>query len=154
MRIETLRKTALHGSYHFSDRTFTAEIALHGPFYMVPDWLYFRRQHAGQGGKNPSVRGRCINLNPRRANRLRHPSARLYAEYIWAYVAAIHRAPLSAADRQECYRILARWVASRAAPVAGRTLSRSGLGGEEATLAAPSGLSITAVVAGLEQRPS
>ena len=154
VRLETLRKTALHGSYHFSDRTFTAEIALHGPFYMVPDWLYFRRRHAGQGGKNPSVRARCANLDPRRANRLRHPTARLYAEYIWAYVAAIHRAPLSAADRQECYRILARWMASRAAPVAGRTLSHRGLAGEEATSTSPPGLSVEAIVAGLEQRPS
>ena len=153
VRLETLRKSALHGSYHFSDRTFTAEIALHGPFYMVPDWLYFRRQHAGQGGKNPSVRARCANLDPRRASRLRHPTARLYAEYIWGYVTAIHRALLSPADRQECYRILVRWVASRAAPVAGRSLSRSGLGGQEATSAPPPGLSIDAVVAGLERRP-
>ena len=127
---------ALHASYHFADRTFTAEIGLHGPFYMVPDWLYFRRQHAGQGGARTTVRARCANLDPRRADRLRHPAARLYAEYIWGYVAAIRRAPLSPADRQECYRLLSRWVASRAVPVAGRSLSRSGLRTAEPTSAA------------------
>ena len=41
------------------------------------------------------MRARCTNLDPRRADRLRHPTARLYAEYIWGYVAAIQRAPLS-----------------------------------------------------------
>ena len=48
VRTDALRRTALHGSYHFADRTFTVELALHGPFYMVPDYLYFRRQQAGR----------------------------------------------------------------------------------------------------------
>lgn len=127
VRTDVLRRTPLHDSYHFSDRTFTAEIALHGSFYMVPDWLYFRRHHAGQGGRRSTMRARCTNLDPRRADRLRHPAVRLYGEYIWGYVAAIARAPLSPADKRECYRLLARWAAGRVAPVAARSLSRSGL---------------------------
>ena len=154
IRMDVLRRTSLHASYHFADRTFTAEIGLHGPFYMVPDRLYFRRQHAGQGGKISSVRNRCANLDPRRADRLRNPAVRLYAEYIWGYATAIRRAPLSPADRQECYRVLAQWVASRAASVAGRTLSRSGLQVGEPGPAAPPDMSIKAVVAGQQGRPS
>ncbi len=127
MRTEVLRRTALHGSYHFADRTFTMELAMHGPFYMVPDYLWFRRAHAGQAGARKSVRSRCANLDPRRAHRFRHPAARLYGEYLLAYASAIRRAPMSAADQRECYRILARWTASRALPVVGRTLSRTGL---------------------------
>jgi glycosyltransferase involved in cell wall biosynthesis len=127
MRTDVLRRTALHGSYHFADRTFTAELGLHGPFYMVPDWLYFRRHHPDQGGAIQSVRARCTNFDPRRADRLRHPIVRLYAEYILGYVTAIHRAPLTPSERQECYRYLAQWASGRAAPVASRTLSRSGL---------------------------
>jgi len=148
VRMDVLRRIALHASYHFADRTFTAEIALHGPFFMVPDWLYFRRYHAGQGGKRANVRDRCTNLDPRRADRLRHPVARLYAEYVWGYMAAIHRAPLSPADRRECYQILGRWVVGRAAPVVGRTLSRSGLQATESLSDAPPDISIAAVVAG------
>ena len=53
-------------------------------------------------------------MDPRRANRLRHPAVRLYTEYIWAFVRAIHRAPLSAQDRRQCYRYLVEWFASRA----------------------------------------
>ena len=106
IRMGVLRQTPLHASYHFADRTFTAEIALHGPFYMVPDWLYFRRQHAGQGGAQASIRKRCANMDPRRANRVRYPVARLYAEYVWGFAGAIRRAPLSPADRRECYGVL------------------------------------------------
>jgi glycosyltransferase involved in cell wall biosynthesis len=154
MRTEVLRRTALHGSHHFADRTFTIELALHGPFYMVPEYLYFRRQHAGQGGAHTSIRRRCANMDPRRADRLRHPVARLYGEYILGYVVAIKRAPLSAADKRQCYGILTRWVASRAIPVAGRTLSRSGLTMGESRSEVPRTISLDDVVAGSRKRIS
>jgi glycosyltransferase involved in cell wall biosynthesis len=148
IRTSVLRRVALHDSYHFADRIFTTEIGLHGPFYMVPDWLYFRRKHAGQGGAHADLRRRCTNLDPRRASRLRHPAARLYAEYILGYLKAVRHAPISAADRRECYQLLARWMAGRAMPVVARSVSRSGLQTAEATSAAPPGLSVAAVVAG------
>ncbi|MPY81110.1 MAG: glycosyltransferase [Actinophytocola sp.] len=115
IRTEVLRRTPLVDSYHHADRTIVAELALHGPFYQVPDWLYFRRDHPDRAERAcPTVRTRCANLDPRRANRLRHPILRLYAEYVWGYAAAVRRAPLSAADKEECYRHLARWLARRA----------------------------------------
>jgi glycosyltransferase involved in cell wall biosynthesis len=117
VRTNVLRRTALHGSHHHADRTITTEIALHGPFYQVQDWLYFRRDHPDREERAcPTVRTRCANMDPRRADRLRHPAVRLYGEYILAYVAAIRRAPLSSADRRECYRYLAQWATSRARP--------------------------------------
>jgi glycosyltransferase involved in cell wall biosynthesis len=115
MRMNIRRRIALMGSHHHADRNITAEIALYGPFYQVPDWLYFRREHPGQNGRAP-MRRRCANMDPRRANPWRHPAARLYGEYIWAYVSAIHRAPLSIADRRECYRHLMQWMASHERP--------------------------------------
>ena len=45
IRMPVLRQTALNGSYYRADRTFVSELALAGPFYHVPDWLYFRRDH-------------------------------------------------------------------------------------------------------------
>ena len=45
IRTAILRRTPLHGSYHHADRTVMTELALYGPFYQVPDWLYFRRDH-------------------------------------------------------------------------------------------------------------
>jgi glycosyltransferase involved in cell wall biosynthesis len=121
VRTDVLRRTALHGSFHFADRTIVTEIGLHGPFCQIPDYLHFRRAHS----ERPpwwTVRDRCAAMDPRRADRLRNPVARLYTEYLWAYVRAIRHAPLSAADRRECYRCLASWMASRALPVASRSV--------------------------------
>jgi glycosyltransferase involved in cell wall biosynthesis len=114
IRITVLRQTPLYGSYHHSDRTLIAELALHGPFYQVPDWLYFRRDHPERAERAfGTVRSWCANLDPRRTDRLRNPAIRLYAEYVWGFVAAIQRAPMSQAERRECYRHLARWLISR-----------------------------------------
>lgn len=152
IRTSVLRRTGLHRSHHFADRTFTTELGLHGPFYMIPDYLYFRRYHAGQAGATASIRSRCERFDPRRANRLRHPVARLYAEYLLSYVTAIHRAPLPAEEKQRCYRLLARWASARALPVAGRIASRSGLTREESLSPAPSGISVDTLVARAERR--
>jgi glycosyltransferase involved in cell wall biosynthesis len=119
IRARTVRAIAPQDSYHHSDRTIVAEMSLYGPFYQVPDWLYFRRVPPVQAEAGwpeqrwPSARARCANMDPRRANRLRHPGIRLYGEYVWAYVSAVQRAPLSSADRRECYRHLANWLISR-----------------------------------------
>ena len=115
IRTDVLRQTALNGSYYRADRTLVPEIALYGRFYHVPDWLYFRRDHPDRAARSFSdVRGWCANLDPRRADRLRHPVVRLYAEYVWGFVSAISRSPLTAAEKRACLGHLARWAASRA----------------------------------------
>jgi glycosyltransferase involved in cell wall biosynthesis len=135
IRMKVLRKTSLLGSYHRADRTITAELVLHGPFYQVPDWLYMRRDHPDRVERAcPTVRSRCALLDPRRADRLRHPTVRLYAEYVWAYVAAIQGAPLSYADRHECYRRLMEWASSRALPGRTRRAGEPGPGSAKAPL--------------------
>ena len=146
IRIEVLRRTAMKESYHHADHTIVAELALHGRFYQVPDWLYFRRDHPDRAERaNPTVRSRCANMDPRRASRLRHPVVRLYGEYIWAYIRAIRHSPLSAEDRRECYWHLARWFASRA--------SRGRVGPGEAPLPAPVDGPMESIVAGLKGMP-
>jgi glycosyltransferase involved in cell wall biosynthesis len=153
MRTAVLLRTHLHGSHHFADRTINTELGLHGPFRMVPDWLYFRRDHPER--KSPyTVRTRCAYLDPRRADRLRHPVVRLYGEYIWGYVTAIRNAPLSPAERTECYRYLARWMAGRVVPAASRTLRGGALqSGNTATDNVPV-ITVDALVAGRERRTS
>ena len=117
IRREVLLRTAMKESYHHADRTIIAELALHGRFYQVPDWLYFRRDHPGRAERaHPSVRGRCANMDPRRGNQWLNPTPRLFAEYIGAYVRMIHRAPLTLDDRRECYRHLAEWATRRFRP--------------------------------------
>ena len=102
IRMDVLRRAPLLASYYHSDRTQVAGMALYGPFYHVPDWLYFRRDHDERAKwAFKTARSWCANLDPRRADALRNPALRLYAEYIWGYVSAIHGAPLSPADKRE-----------------------------------------------------
>ena len=92
------------------------------------------------------MRSRCANMDPRRADRLRHPAVRLYGEYIWGYIRAIRHAPLSSAERRECYRYLADWLASRPARAAPRK--------SEPTPVPHPDISVDSMVAGRERRPS
>jgi glycosyltransferase involved in cell wall biosynthesis len=126
VRSDVLRRTRLQQSYHHADRTIVTEIALNGPFYQVPEVLYSRRDHPARAERAmPSMRARCANLDPRRANRLRNPAMRLLAEYIWGFVSAVRRAPLTSADRRRCYQYLALWMASRALPGTSRRIEDS-----------------------------
>jgi glycosyltransferase involved in cell wall biosynthesis len=145
MRISMLRKIAPLDSYQHSDRTQVAEISLWGRFYQVPEWLYFRRDHPDRALRaNPTVRSWCTNLDPRRADKFRHPLIRLYGEYIWGYISAIQRAPLSPSDRRACYRQLAEWAASRAFTSSSRQPAAKVLPPDEA-------ISVEALVAGADR---
>lgn len=119
VRADVLRRVKPHDSYHHADRTFVAELTLHGPFHQVPELLYFRRDHPTRAERaNPSKRSRCVNLDPRRAGLL-HPTPRLLAEYVLGFASAVRRAPLSPADRRACHRHLLSWMTSRLRPGAG-----------------------------------
>lgn len=149
IRTAVLRRVTPMGSYHHADRTYVAELALHGPFYQVPELLYFRRDHPDRAERaNPSKRSRCANLDPKRANALMNPTARLLAEYVWGFVHGIRSAPLSSGERRACYLALAEWFASRARPGGGgeRVEDRAPVHAAELNLA------VDRVVAGRERR--
>jgi glycosyltransferase involved in cell wall biosynthesis len=117
IRTKVLRRITPRGSYHHADRTIISELALHGSFYHVPQWLYFRRDHAERAEwKYTQVRARCANMDPRRANAMRNPVVRLYGEYIWGYISAIYHAPLTSAEQRECYKHLVQWIIVSASP--------------------------------------
>jgi glycosyltransferase involved in cell wall biosynthesis len=152
IRTSVLRKIAPLGSYHHSDRIVVVELILRGPFHITPDWLYFRRDHPDRTyNVSPSLRTRCEILDPVRKDQLRHPTARLVAEYFWGYLAAIQRAPISAADKRECYRDLAQWMLDRAVnKVSPRGFDQSA--GDLAVRPADRDVSVDAVVAGQQAR--
>lgn len=110
IRTDVLRRLPPEDSYHNSGRKLVAELSLHGPFYQVPELLYFRREHPGRGDRSGSVRAVCANLDPRRKGQ---STVRLVGEYALSYLPAIRRAPLSAADRRLCYQYYAEWLARR-----------------------------------------
>jgi glycosyltransferase involved in cell wall biosynthesis len=148
MRKAVLLRTAMKESYHHADRTIITELGLYGPFYQVPEWLYFRRDHPDRAERaHPSVRARCANMDPRRGNRWLNPVPRLLGEYIWAYVRMIRRAPLTPAERRECYRYLVEWMSRRARPHPLVTA-------ETPVASATPAISVDEVVAGREARLS
>ena len=147
-RTESLRRMMRRGSYHHADRMFNAELALYGRFQLVPDWLYFRREHAGQPPQ--TVRDRCATFDPRRADRWRHPAIRLYGEYLWAYVSGDKEsAALGLRSSWSVIGHFAHWMASRTLPVAGRSLRREPL--REDPLSTTPYIPIDAIVAGRSQ---
>ena len=149
MRTAVLRRVTPMDSYHHADRTYVAELALHGRFYQVPELLYFRRDHPDRAERaNPGKRSRCANLDPRRANPLTNPTARLLAEYVWGFVHGIRNAPLPSGERRACYLALAEWFLSRARPGGGgeRVEDRAPVSAEELSL------TVDRVVAGRERR--
>jgi glycosyltransferase involved in cell wall biosynthesis len=127
IRMSVLTRVAPFGSYHWADRTFVGELALHGPFHNVPDFLYFRRDHPTRTSRvgRDNIRLRCARLDPARASRWRNPTVRLVGEYLLAYVSAIWRAPIGAADRMRCMKELAIWLARHADPRRSRAMPES-----------------------------
>jgi glycosyltransferase involved in cell wall biosynthesis len=151
MRTEVLRRTRLMNSFHHADRTIITELALLGRFYQVPDWLYFRRDHPARSERaSTTVRARCANLDPRRAQPLLHPLARLYGEYIYGYVAAIRNTPLTPAERRACYGHLASYLTSRVRPGRGKPMASLSATWAPADVAAL--VSVAGAVAGQESR--
>lgn len=117
IRTQILRSMPDVGSFYHSDRTFVAELALHGPFHNYPDHLFYRREHAGRGGQaSLSMRRMCSNLDPARANKWRHPKIRLVGEYLAAYLGAIRRAPITRRQKVACLRVLLFWMAGHVRP--------------------------------------
>ena len=124
IRLDALRRVRLYGSHYRADRTLVAELALHGRFVQVPEYLYFRRDDLGESAEKRNTRAQSAVWESRRANRWRHPKARLYAEYVWSYVSMVARAPLSPGERRRCYGHLAAWFADRALPGTARWTDR------------------------------
>jgi glycosyltransferase involved in cell wall biosynthesis len=126
IRMSVLREIKTFGSFHWADRTIVAELALQGPFYNVPEFLYFRRDHPTRATRIGSdIRRRCTTLDPKRANRWRHPAVRLLGEYVLAYASAIWRARISTTDRWRCGKELAVWICRHANPKYKRRLLES-----------------------------
>jgi glycosyltransferase involved in cell wall biosynthesis len=145
IRASVLRRIAPKNSFHNADRVFSAELALQGRFYQVPDWLFFRRIHPAQsGGGAKNIRERCANTDPRRANPQLHPTARLYGEYVLGYLNALRKAPLSPAERRACFSIFARYLTSRVNHKPDANIP------DEPTIV-PITIDVTTLVAGLEK---
>ena len=106
-RSEIIRQTALHGSYPSSDLVFLAELGLYGQFYIVPEPLFFRRNHPEQSTKGIHAieRNRVAWFDTSFDNKISLPKW----QYLFGYIRAINSAPLGIYQQIYCYLQMLRW---------------------------------------------
>jgi glycosyltransferase involved in cell wall biosynthesis len=122
MRASFLNKTILYGSFIGSDRTLLAEMLLQGGIAYIPEYHFFRRDHAeNYCNSQRTAEDRMKWFDPKKKNaKLRNAPAK-----VLHYLAAIGRLPMPMTERLACASMLAGWGFRRAADYAwGRALSR------------------------------
>ena len=122
IRRSVLTQTGPMPNFVHGDGILLAHIALFGPYYKIPDYLFYSRRHAGQSSKTlPSrLKTRRFRLtdrvngmpctewwDPAKKRSLTFPQWR----QLQAFSRCIRSSPLSAGERAGCYRVLAQWVA-------------------------------------------
>jgi glycosyltransferase involved in cell wall biosynthesis len=109
MRARVLERTALIGNYAASDRVLLGELALHGQFYEVPEYLFLRRGHPQRSLAANVTDGEIAAwFDPAMRGKVLLPRWRRLLEYL----RAAQRAPLSQTERIRCYMQVARFVLS------------------------------------------
>jgi glycosyltransferase involved in cell wall biosynthesis len=107
MRSEIVVKTGLMASVPSADRIWLAELLMHGRFQEVHEPLYLHREHplrstysAGRGHASMAW------WDPSKMGTFRFPYWRMMRKL----AEAIHRSPMSAADKRHAYLLMLRWT--------------------------------------------
>lgn len=106
-RASVLKRTPLLGYYADHDRVLLSELALYGPFYEIPEYLFFRRKHSLQS--TAVYRGRHARTawcDPTKAGKIVFPYFREYVEFL----SAVNRAPLTWSERAYCHLEMIKWL--------------------------------------------
>jgi glycosyltransferase involved in cell wall biosynthesis len=105
IRADVMRKTPLQKNYTGSDRVFLAELSLYGPFYQVPEPLFYKRFHT----KNLLVdwRTRMAWFDTAYVGKIVYPN---WLEF-FDYLSVINRVPSSFKTKIRCYlHMLGPWL--------------------------------------------
>ena len=105
IRSEVLKLTPLQANYVGSDRTLLAELGLRGRFHILPEYLFFRRDHP-ETGSNIPLDQRASWFDPTKGT---HPSSP-YCREIGEYFLSVKRVPLRWSERARCYLTLIRYA--------------------------------------------
>ena len=110
IRSDILRKTPLIADYVAADRVLLGELTLYGPFFEVPEYLFFHREHPQRSAKVYRTFHEYIAWwAPSKKNRLTFPTWK----YFFETLAAIGRGPINRNEKLKCYLKMARWVYSK-----------------------------------------
>jgi glycosyltransferase involved in cell wall biosynthesis len=108
IRVNRMAQTSLHGNFTAADVVLQAELALYGRFRVVPEYLFFRRDHPEQSTKGvwKSERARAAWFDTALAGKIVLPKWR----FLFSCLQAVHRAPLNLYERLTCYAYVFRWT--------------------------------------------
>jgi glycosyltransferase involved in cell wall biosynthesis len=107
IRTKVLRQTPLIGTYPASDLVLLSELAMRGTFHLLPEALFFRRDHPQKASQtsravatiaswyDPSNQGKIVMVNCR---------------LLFGYLVSITRTPMRLTSRARCYVYMLRWL--------------------------------------------
>jgi hypothetical protein len=121
IRRSALEKTGPMGNFVNGDGVLLANLAMHGTYHKIPEYLFFSRKHSGQSSQTAPSRLRTRRLrltnrvngmpctewwNPAKQRAVTFPQWRQLAEF----TRIVNRAPLKPGDRVRCHRVTLRWA--------------------------------------------
>jgi glycosyltransferase involved in cell wall biosynthesis len=109
IRSSALKNTRLIASYISSDATLRAELGLLGRFHIIPEYLFFSREHPQRSIR--TIQGhhqRGEWFDPANKDRIQFPHWRVFLEYI----KCVYLNPLKMNERALCHVYLIRWFVS------------------------------------------
>ena len=109
IRTASLRRTGLLGTYVAADMALVPELTLHGQFHELPEFLFYRRMHAGASSSIVTDEDDLKFWDPL-ARREKPP---VVAQRLWSYATGIWRAPIPVGQKIELLGGVMRRVITR-----------------------------------------
>jgi glycosyltransferase involved in cell wall biosynthesis len=108
MRRDVLLRTHMHGTMPGADTVLLCELALRGPWELVPQRLFYNRRHADSSAIDKSAEELAAYLDTRHSGAFPMPITRLFI----GYLRAVLTAPLAFRERLRCLGVVANWFVS------------------------------------------
>lgn len=107
IRLDTLRKTPLHGSFGHADGSLLTRLGLMGAFYEVPEYLFLNRDHPEKSiYKYSTFRDYSVFYDPKNEGKILFPRWRLGYEY----VKSVFAVPMDMSERLRCFFQMVYWI--------------------------------------------
>jgi glycosyltransferase involved in cell wall biosynthesis len=107
IRSNVLSQTGWMGNFPVGDRVLLSELAFRGPFYEVPERLFYSRDHRGRSVRSlPTQQERAAWFDAQYEGRITFPEWRTFVEYC----RALERSPLEGRDRMMCWLYMLQWL--------------------------------------------
>jgi hypothetical protein len=106
IRSQILASTPVHGNYVASDIPLLAELALHGEFYEIPEYLFYRRIHPKASAQaNPTLKELALHYDPSRKLK---PVLRTWRHF-FEHLRAIGRVRMPWGEKIRCLSYMMKW---------------------------------------------